>query len=131
MASNMDIPSDHSNDESRRTFPGCNIRMSSLLHDTHTMCTGCRGIECTHDDKCIECESWPEEVFASYAKHKKRLYAKSKSRKSKSSKSVEGNVKSSSGDSCSAVSGTENTSSKVILDQWFLKSARVSLASVT
>ena len=69
--------------DSRRTCPTCNIRMSSILHDKHTLCISCRGNECAFDNRCSECSAWTDDVMHKYVKHRKSL--DSKSRKNKKS----------------------------------------------
>ena len=95
----LDMASDNSSDapdlDSRRNCPFCNIRMSSLLHDKHSICVGCRGSECSLESRCTECESWDHDSMLKYLKHVKTLASKSRSKKAKRSASV-GSVRSSS-----------------------------------
>ena len=66
------------NQDSRRTCPSCNIRMSSFLHDRHSKYINCRGNECSLDNRCSECESWSVDLMSKYVKHCKSLDSKSK-----------------------------------------------------
>ena len=59
--------------DSRRTYQTCNIRMSSILPDKHTLCTSCRGNECTINNKCFECSAWTDDVMHKYVKRRKSL----------------------------------------------------------
>ena len=36
--------------ESSRTCLSCSLRMSSMLHDRHSVCMTCRGGDCTFDE---------------------------------------------------------------------------------
>ena len=75
-ASSMDL-------DSRRNYLTCKTRMSSLLHDSHTVCVACRGYDCSLDKRCSECEAWSEKVMTKYVKYRKSLDSKSKVRKEK------------------------------------------------
>ena len=121
------MASDNSSDapdlDSRWNCPFCNIRMSSLLHDKHSICVGCCGSECSLESRCTECESWDHESMVKYVKHVKSLASKSRSKKVKRSASV-GSARSSSeepsvppmgsGDLCSAEPLTEERVSSLI-----------------
>ena len=72
----------------RWTCPLCNNRMSSLLHDKHTICVVSRGSECSLESRCDECSSWEDELMVKYIKHMKSLASKSKP-KAKNKKSVD------------------------------------------
>ena len=65
-ASSMDL-------DSRRNCLTCKTRMSSLLHDSHTICCACRGYDCFMDKRCSECEAWSEEVMLKFVKYRKSL----------------------------------------------------------
>ena len=58
----LDSSADFSDLDSRRTCDLCKTRMSSLLHDKHSVCVVCRGFDCSLDKHCIECESWPDDL---------------------------------------------------------------------
>ena len=75
--------SSQESESSRRCCPGCNKRMSSLVHDRHTFCSGCRGRECDEASKCEECREWSKESFEKYLKHQRTLVAKAKSKAKK------------------------------------------------
>ena len=85
---------DHVDQDSRRTCPSCNLRMSSFLHDRHSKCINCRGNECSLENRCSECESWSNEVMSKYVKHCKSLDCK-KARKSEDSSPRSSSVESS------------------------------------
>ena len=68
---------------SRRNCSTCKTRMSSLMHDSHLMCTNCRGRDCNMVIRCVECEGWSEEAMLKYIKYRKSLDSKSKSKKDK------------------------------------------------
>ena len=61
----------------------CKTRMSSLMHDSHFMCTNCHERDCNLDNRCVECEGWSEEAMLKYIKYRKSLDSKSKSKKDK------------------------------------------------
>ena len=69
--------------DSRRNCSTCKTRMSRLMHDSHLMCTNCRGRDCNLDNRCVECEGWSEEAMLKYIKYHKSLDSKSKSKKDK------------------------------------------------
>ena len=107
--------------DSRRTCPTCGARMSTLLHDKHSVCVPCRGNECTFDKRCNECSSWDDEVMNRNVKHMKSLVKKSRSRakcrrsldaktsdvKSRSSSGISGATPLGSGESIPASSVSE------------------------
>ena len=64
--------------DSRHNCVTCKTRMSSLLHDSHSICCACRGHDCSLDVRCSECEDWSEEVMTKYVKYRKSLDSKSK-----------------------------------------------------
>ena len=110
----LDMASDRSSDpvdlDSRQTCPLCNNRMSSLLHNKHTVCVVCCGSECSLESRCNECSSVEDELMVKYIKHMKSLASKSKS-KAESKKSVDVmpssmRLRSSSEDSSAATSGS-------------------------
>ena len=41
----------------------CGRRMSSLSYDHHSICSVCRGFDCTLDNRCEECELISDEQF--------------------------------------------------------------------
>ena len=96
--------------DSQQTCPTCSVRMSTLLHDKHSVCVTCRGNECTFDECCNECASWEDDVMNRYVKHMKSLTTKSRSRtKSKRSldvKTSDVRSRSSSGDLDATTSGS-------------------------
>ena len=58
--------------------PSCSSRMISLLYDQHKLCVTCCGQEYEFHNKCVECLSWPDDIFEKYVKHRRSLLAKSK-----------------------------------------------------
>ena len=68
--------------ESRRSYPNCNARMSSLNYDRHKIFVTWREQDCDLDSKCIECSLWCDDIFEKYLKHHKSLVSKSKYKKS-------------------------------------------------
>ena len=74
---------DTSDLDTRQTCERCKTRMSSLLHDRHSICNGCRGFVCSFEKRCVACESWSDECMHKYLKHMRSLESKSKSRKAK------------------------------------------------
>ena len=80
-----DSSMDSSAMDSRRSCRSCSSRMSSLLYDQHRLCVTCRGQEYEFHNKCVECLSWPDDIFEKYAKHRRSLLAKSKAKKLRSS----------------------------------------------
>ena len=73
--------------------------MSSILHDSHKICSVCRGFDCYLDKRCSECETWSEEVMTKYMKYRKSLDSKSKAKKEKKASSSDQASLSSSKDS--------------------------------
>ena len=63
----------------RRTCPSCNARMSSFIHDRHSVCVTCRVAECTLDNRCNECSSWEDDIMSKYVEHRRPLASKSRS----------------------------------------------------
>ena len=41
-------------------------RMSSLTKDPHSLCVGCRGLDCDWHRRCIECQGWSDSVVLAY-----------------------------------------------------------------
>ena len=59
--------------------------MSSFSVDRHSICTKCRGADCSLDSWCDECLSWSLEEMEAYVKLRKALASKSRGKKSSSS----------------------------------------------
>ena len=59
-----------------RSCPKCHRRMSSLKHDSHTICSHCRDVVCALDTLCSECKDWPVDIMQEYVKHRKSLAGK-------------------------------------------------------
>ena len=95
--------------DSRWTCPSCSSRISSLLHDKHSVCVACRGVECTFDKRCEECSSWGDVFMLKYVKHMKALASKSSSCEAKKPLEVKpsgARLRSSAGDSGATPSGS-------------------------
>ena len=60
----------------------CPRRMSKKTVDRHTLCISCRGSDCDPDNRCEECMEWPEEEIKLYAKYRKSLKSKTRSKSS-------------------------------------------------
>ena len=99
MSSKEELPSTPSSDDSqekeaRRSCNVCRSRMSSLHFDMHSLCSVCRGGDCSPGNKCKECLMWSKEEFEKYFKHKKALESKNRGRKkAKESKNDKGVIK--------------------------------------
>ena len=58
---NMDSASAQPVDpDARRTCPECRKRMSSMIHDAHTLCISCSGLDCDLGNSCDVCIDWSE-----------------------------------------------------------------------
>ena len=55
--------------DSRRNCVTCKTRMSSLLHDSHTVCCTSCGYDCSLGKRCSKCEAWSEDVMMKYVKY--------------------------------------------------------------
>ena len=64
----------------------CGRRMSSLMHDYHSRCIFCRGIDCTIDRRCDECLLVFYVQFNAYVKHQNSLKRKLQSKQKCKSK---------------------------------------------
>ena len=92
----MDTPSQHiagssssapsSGETSRRSCPRWHGRMSNFSVDRHSICSKCRGDDCTIDCRCDECMSWSVEEMESYVKLRKSLTSKSRKKPSSAPK---------------------------------------------
>ena len=60
--------------------------MSSFSFDRHSICSICRGNDCTIDCWCDECLSWSVEEMESYVKLRKSLASKSRKKTSSAPK---------------------------------------------
>ena len=67
--------------DSRCSCPSCSSRMSSLLYDHRKLCVTCRGQDDEFHSDCVECLSWPVDIFKKYVKHRCSLLAKPKANK--------------------------------------------------
>ena len=56
-----------------RSCPKCRRRMSSLKHDSHTICSQCRDVNCSVDTRCSECKSWSVEAVQEHLKYQRSL----------------------------------------------------------
>ena len=59
-----------------RSCPKCRRRMSSLKHDSHTICSQCRDVNCSVDTCCSECKSWSVEAMQEHLKYQRSLAGK-------------------------------------------------------
>ena len=59
-----------------RSCPRCHRRMSSLTHDTHTLCSHCREVNCNLTDRCDECREWSSDTMTTYMSYKCTLASK-------------------------------------------------------
>ena len=59
----------------------CGRRMSSLTHDSHSLCIIYRGIDCDTDNRCAKCADVSEELMTTYVKHGQNLKRKLLSKK--------------------------------------------------
>ena len=74
--------------EARRKCITCPRGMSAKTADRHTVRAVCRDFDCSLDSRCEECIEWPDEEVRLYAKLRKSLKSKDRSKhKSKSSAS--------------------------------------------
>ena len=64
-----------------RSCPKCRRRMSSLKHDSHTICSHCREVNCSVDTCCSECKSWSVESMQEHIKYQRSLAGKHSSKK--------------------------------------------------
>ena len=55
--------------------------MSSLKHDSHTICSQCRDVNCSVDTRCDECKSWSVEAMQEHLKYQRSLAGKRGSKK--------------------------------------------------
>ena len=61
----------------------CGRRMSSLLHDSHSISVVCRGIDCDADHHCPECTDVDDSVMSKYVAHRISLQRKLQTKRSK------------------------------------------------
>ena len=54
--------------------------MSSLIHDFHSICVVCRGVDCVTDHWCPECKDVGDSVMTKYVVHKLSLQRKLQSK---------------------------------------------------
>ena len=66
--------------EARRKCIACPRRMSAKTADRHTVCVVCRGFDCSLDSCCKEYIEWPDEEIRLYAKLRKSLKSKDRSK---------------------------------------------------
>ena len=64
-----------------RSCPNCCRRMSSLKHDSHTICSQCRAVSCSVETRCSECKDWSVDAMQDHLKYQRSLARKSSSRK--------------------------------------------------
>ena len=61
----------------------CGRRVSSLIHDFHSICIVCRGVDCDTDHRCPKCKDNGDLVMTKYVTHKISLQHKLQSKLSK------------------------------------------------
>ena len=61
-----------------RSCPRCHRRMSSLKHDSHTLSTHCRDVNCSLTKCCDECREWSSDTMSTYLSHQRSLASKLK-----------------------------------------------------
>ena len=66
--------------EARRKCVACPRRISAKTADRHTLCVVCRGFDSNLDSRCEECIEWPDEEVRLYAKYRKSLKSKDRSK---------------------------------------------------
>ena len=59
-----------------RSCPKCRRRMSSLQHDSPTICSHCREVVCSVETRCSKCQSWSVESMQKFLKYQKSLAGK-------------------------------------------------------
>ena len=64
-----------------RSCPNCRRRMSSLKHDSHTICSQCRAVSCSVETRCSECKDWSIDAMQDRLKYQRSLARKSSNRK--------------------------------------------------
>ena len=64
-----------------RSCPNCGRRMSSLKHDSHTICSQCRAVSCSVETRCSECKDWSVGAMQDHLKYQRSLARRSSSRK--------------------------------------------------
>ena len=64
-----------------RPCPKCRRRMSSLKHDSHTICSQCRAVSCSVETRCSECSDWSIDTVQEHLKYQCSLVGKRGSRK--------------------------------------------------
>ena len=47
--------------------------MSSQAYDFHSISSLCRGVDCDHDNRCLQCNEVDDATFDVYLKHKLSL----------------------------------------------------------
>ena len=57
--------------------------MSSVIHDFHSICVVCRGVDCDTDHRCPECKDVGDLVMTKYITNKLSLQRKLQSKRSK------------------------------------------------
>ena len=92
MASNSSQESSGTTEVERKYCKKCNIRMSSVVFDNHSLCISCRGTDCNFHNQCDVCKEWAPEQMELYVKHRRTLASKNRSKKDKRDKK-DGNPK--------------------------------------
>ena len=64
-----------------RSCPNCCRRMSSLKHDSHTICSQCRAVSCSVETRCSEFKDWSVDAMQDHLKYQRSLARKSSNRK--------------------------------------------------
>ena len=89
MASNSSQESSGTTEVERKYCKKCNIRMSSVVFDNHSLCISCRGTDCNFHNQCDVCKEWAPEQMELYVKHRRTLASKNRSKKDKRDKGEE------------------------------------------
>ena len=61
--------------------PNCRRKISSLKHDSHTICSHCRAVSCSVETRCSECKDWSVDTMQEHLKYQRSLAGKCGSRK--------------------------------------------------
>lgn len=51
----------------------CSAKLVKLKYDRHSLCTACRGQECSQENTCSECMEWSQEFWQTYSSYQIKL----------------------------------------------------------